>query len=100
MAVLVIADRDGDAVRDTTHKTVTAALKLSSDVDVLVIGQGSKAAADAAAKIAGVRKVLLAESGALSHQLAEAVTATVVGLAGGYDAILSPATTRFCRTNR
>ena len=93
MAVLVIADRDGETVRDTTHKTVTAALKLSGDVDILVIGQGSKAAADAAAKIAGVRKVLLAESAGLGHQLAEAVEATVVGLAGGYDAILSPATT-------
>jgi electron transfer flavoprotein alpha subunit len=93
MAVLVIADRDGDTVRDTTHKTVTAALKLSSDVDILVIGQGSKAAAEAAAKIAGVRKVLLAESAGLGHQLAEAVTATVTGLADGYDAILSPATT-------
>ncbi|WP_439470396.1 electron transfer flavoprotein subunit alpha/FixB family protein [Brevundimonas sp.] len=93
MAVLVIADRDGDTVRDTTHKTVTAALKLSGDVDVLVVGQGSKAAADAAAKIAGVRKVLLAESAGLGHQLAEAVEATVTGLAAGYDAILSPATT-------
>ena len=93
MAVLVIADRDGDAVRDTTHKTVTAALKLSGDVDILVIGQGSKAAAYAAAKIGGVRKVLLAESAGLGHQLAEAVEATVLGLAGGYDAILSPATT-------
>jgi electron transfer flavoprotein alpha subunit len=93
MAVLVIADRDGEALRDTTHKTITAALKLSGEVDVLVLGQGSRAAADAAAKIAGVRKVLLAESDALAHQLAEAVEATVVGLAGGYDAILAPATT-------
>lgn len=91
MAVLVIADHDGSAVRDTTHKTVTAALALSGDVDVLVLG--SKAAAGAAAKIKGVRKVLSAESGALSHQLAEAVEATVMGLASGYDAILSPATT-------
>lgn len=93
MAVLVIADRDGDTVRDSTHKTVTAAAKLGGDVDILVVGQGSKAAADAAAKISGVRKVLLAESDALSHQLAEAVEATVLGLADGYDAILSPATT-------
>ncbi|NBB52133.1 electron transfer flavoprotein subunit alpha/FixB family protein [Rhizobium sp. CRIBSB] len=91
MAVLVIADHDGTLVRDTTHKTVTAALALSGDVDVLVLG--SKAAADAAARIKGVRKVLSAESGELGHQLAEAVTATVVGLAAGYDAILSPATT-------
>ena len=92
MAVLVIADHDGSAVRDTTHKTVTAAAALGGDVDVLVVGSGAKAAADSAAKIAGVRKVLLAESGELGHALAEAVTATVVGLADGYDAILSPAT--------
>ncbi|WGM48889.1 Electron transfer flavoprotein subunit alpha [Brevundimonas sp. NIBR10] len=92
MAVLVIADHDGSAVRDTTHKTVTAALALGGDVDVLVVGSGAKAAADSAAKIAGVRKVLLAESAGLGHQLAEDVEKTVLGLAGGYDAILSPAT--------
>ena len=91
MAVLVIADHDGTAVRDTTHKTVTAALALGGDVDILVVGQGAKAAADSAAKISGVRKVLLAESAELGKTLAEAVTATVVPLAGGYDAILSPA---------
>ena len=93
MAVLVIADHDGSAVRDTTHKTVTAALALSSEVDVLVVGQGAKAVADGAAKIAGVRKVLLAESAGLGHGLAEAVTDTVLPLAAGYDAILTPATT-------
>ena len=49
MAVLVIADHDGAIVRDTTHKTVTAALALSSDVDVLVLGKGAQAVADAAA---------------------------------------------------
>lgn len=93
MAVLVIADHDGSTVRDTTHKTVTAALGLSSDVDVLVVGQGAQAAADSAAKIAGVRKVLLAESAGLGHGLAEAVEATVVPLAAEYDAILTPAST-------
>lgn len=93
MAVLVIADHDGSTVRDTTHKTVTAALGLSSDVDVLVLGQGAQAAADNAAKIAGVRKVLLANSAGLGKMLAEAVEATVLPLAGGYDAILTPATT-------
>lgn len=93
MAVLVIADHDGSTVRDTTHKTVTAALSLSSDVDVLVLGQGAQAAADSAAKIAGVRKVLLAEGAGLGKMLAEAVEATVLPLAGGYDAILTPATT-------
>ncbi|MFA4938190.1 electron transfer flavoprotein subunit alpha/FixB family protein [Brevundimonas sp.] len=91
MAVLVIADHDGSTVRDTTNKTVTAALGLSSDVDILVVGQGAQAAADAASRIAGVRKVLLAESAGLGHGLAEAVEATVVPLAAGYDAILTPA---------
>ncbi|MEA3473631.1 MAG: electron transfer flavoprotein alpha subunit [Brevundimonas sp.] len=93
MAVLVIADHDGSTVRDTTHKTVTAALGLSPDVDVLVLGQGAQAAADSAAKIAGVRKVLLAEGAGLGKMLAEAVEATVLPLAGSYDAILTPATT-------
>jgi len=93
MAVLVIADHDGSAVRDTTNKTVTAALALSSDVDVLVLGKGAQAVADAAAKIAGVRKVLLAEGDAVAHGLAEAVEATVLPLAANYDAILTPANT-------
>ncbi|MEN5175146.1 electron transfer flavoprotein subunit alpha/FixB family protein [Brevundimonas diminuta] len=93
MAVLVIADHDGSVVRDTTHKTVTAALALSSDVDVLVLGKGAKAVADAAAKISGVRKVLLAEGNAVAYGLAEAVEATVLPLAGNYDAILTPANT-------
>ena len=93
MAVLVIADHDGSAVRDTTHKTVTAALALSSDVDVLVLGKGAQGVADAAAKIAGVRKVLLAEGDAVAHGLAEAVEATVLPLAANYDAILTPANT-------
>ena len=93
MAVLVIADHDGSAVRDTTHKTVTAALALSSDVDLLVLGKGAQAVADAAAKISGVRKVLLADGDAVGHGLAEAVEATVLPLAANYDAILTPANT-------
>jgi electron transfer flavoprotein alpha subunit len=92
MPVLVIADHDGSAVRDTTAKTVAAALKLSSDVDVLVAGDGATGAAASAAKLEGVRKVLLAQSPALGRQLAEAVADAVVGLAGGYEAILTPAT--------
>lgn len=93
MAVLVIADHDGSVVRDTTNKTVTAALALSSDVDVMVLGKDAKAVADAAAKISGVRKVLLAEGDAVAHGLAEAVEATVLPLAANYDAILTPANT-------
>ncbi|WP_304170204.1 electron transfer flavoprotein subunit alpha/FixB family protein [Phenylobacterium aquaticum] len=94
MAVLVIADHDNASLKDNTNKTVTAALALSGDVDVLVAGQGAKGVADAAAKIAGVRKVLLAESDALGQGLAEAVTAVVLPLMAGYDAVLTPATSQ------
>ncbi len=94
MAVLVIADHDGSAVRDTTNKTVTAALQLSSDVDVLVAGKGVDAAAASAAKIAGVKKVLTADSDALGQGLAEAYEALVVPLAAKYDAILIPSTSQ------
>lgn len=93
MAVLVIADHDGATVRDTTHKTVTAASKIGGDIDILIVGEGARASADAAAKIKGVRKVLLAESAGLGKVLAEAVEATVLSLADDYDAILAPATT-------
>jgi electron transfer flavoprotein alpha subunit len=92
MAVLVVADNDNAHLRDGTHKTVTAALKLSGDVDVLVLGSGADAVAAAAAKITGVRKVLLAQSDALGHGIAEAQADAVLALAGGYDAILVPAT--------
>jgi electron transfer flavoprotein alpha subunit len=92
MAVLVVADNDNTTLRDGTHKTITAALKISGDVDVVVLGKGAKAVADAAAKITGVRKVLLAESDALGHGIAEAQADAVLALAGNYDAILVPAT--------
>jgi electron transfer flavoprotein alpha subunit len=78
MAVLVVADNDNAHLRDATHKTVTAAQKISGDIDILVLGKGVSGVAAEAAKIAGVRKVLVAESDALGH--------------GGYDAILVPAT--------
>ena len=55
MAVLVVADHDNTSLKDNTNKTVTAALALSNDVDILVAGSGAKGVADAAAKIAGVR---------------------------------------------
>ena len=94
MAVLVIADHDNATLKDSTHKVVTAAQKISGDVDVLVAGQGCKAVADQAAKIAGVRKVLLAESAELGQGLAEAFEALVVPLMANYDALLTPATSQ------
>jgi electron transfer flavoprotein alpha subunit len=94
MAVLVIADHDNTHVRETTHKTVTAALALSGDVDVLVAGKGCDAAAAEAAKIAGVRKVLQAESAELDEGMAEAYQALVTPLMASYDAVLTPATSQ------
>ena len=92
MAVLVVADHDNVSLKDNTNKTVTAALALSGDVDVLVAGQGVAAVAAQAARISGVRKVLTAESDALGKQIAEALAACVTPLMAGYDAVLIPAT--------
>jgi len=92
MAVLVIADHDNASLKDSTHKTVTAAKALSGDVDVLIAGQGVDGVAAEAAKIEGVRKVLVATSDALGQHIAEAITAAVLPLAPSYDAILVPAT--------
>jgi electron transfer flavoprotein alpha subunit len=94
MAVLVIADHDNASLKDNTHKTVTAAQALSSDVDVLVAGKNAGGVAEAAAKIAGVRKVLLAESEQLGEGVAEAIEALVVPLMANYDAVLTPATSQ------
>ncbi|MBJ7409717.1 MAG: electron transfer flavoprotein subunit alpha/FixB family protein [Phenylobacterium sp.] len=94
MAVLVVADHDNSALKDNTHKVVTAALAISGDVDVLVAGTNTAALAAEAAKIAGVRKVLTAESAELGQGLAEAFQDVVVGLMVGYDAVLTPATTQ------
>ena len=93
MAVLVVAAHDNASVKESTAKVVAAAQKIGGDVDVLVAGQGAAGAAAAAGKIAGVRKVLLAESGPLAKQLAEAMEALIVPLAANYDAILFAADT-------
>jgi electron transfer flavoprotein alpha subunit len=92
MAVLVVADHDNSSLKDNTHKTVTAALALSKEVDVLVAGQNVAKVAAAAAKISGVRKVLTAQSEALGKQIAEALAACVLPLMANYDAVLVPAT--------
>jgi electron transfer flavoprotein alpha subunit len=91
MTNLVIADHDGAHLRDTTLKTIAAASGLGGDIDVLIYGDGVSAVADQAAKIAGVRKVLLSQSADLKADLAEDVAKLVSGLATGYDAILAPA---------
>src|SRR5687767_2106892 len=94
MAVLVIADHDNAAVRDSTHKTITAAQALSGEIDLLVAGTNTAAVAAAAAKIAGVRNVLAADSAELGQGLAEAFEALVVPLMANYDAVLIPASSQ------
>ncbi len=92
MTALVIAEHDNASIKGATLNTVTAAAALGGDVHVLVAGHNAGAAADAAAKIAGVAKVLQADSAALAEGLAENVAAQVVALASGYSHILFPAT--------
>ncbi|MGL4263514.1 MAG: electron transfer flavoprotein subunit alpha/FixB family protein [Afipia sp.] len=98
MATLLIAEHDNASIKDATNKALTAAAALGGEVDVLVAGEGAKSAADAAAKLKGVRKVLLADGAAYAHDLAEPLAALIVSLAGPYDAIVAPATTRYKNT--
>src|SRR5690606_19832968 len=93
MAILLIAEHDNASLSEQTAKALTAATQIGGDIDILVAGKGAQAAADAAAKLNGVRKVLLAESDALENQLAEPVAALIVEQAGNYDTIIAPATT-------
>lgn len=93
MAVLLLAEiNDGALAMDATAKAVTAA-KALGDVTVLAVGATAKAAADEAATIDGVAKVLVAEDAIYGHRLAEPVSALIVSLAGGYSHIVAPATT-------
>lgn len=92
MAVLVIADHNNQSLADSVAKAVTAAGKMSGDIDILVAGSGADAAAAEAAKIAGVRKVLHADDVAYGKLLAEPTAKLIASKAGGYDAIVSPAT--------
>ena len=91
MSVLVYAEHDNAALKDATLAVVSAAAMLG-EVHVLVAGAGCAGVADAAAKVAGVAKVLLADNAAYTNQLAENVAPLVAGLMAGYDALLAPAT--------
>jgi electron transfer flavoprotein alpha subunit len=93
MTTLVLAEHDNTHLNEATAKAVSAAAKLGGDVHVLVAGKGARAVADEAAKLSGVAKVLLSESDALEHALAEPLAALLVALAPAYDALVAPATT-------
>jgi electron transfer flavoprotein alpha subunit len=92
MTNLVIAEHDGASIKAATLNTIAAAQKMGGDIHVLVAGHNAQAAADAAAKIAGVAKVLLADAPQLEAGLAENVEATVLTIAKNYTHILAPAT--------
>ncbi len=93
MTTLLIAEHDNKTLKDATTKALTAAKALGGEVHVLVAGKDARGAAEAAAKLDGVSKVLLAEGDAYAHMLAEPAAALIVSLAGPYDALIAPATT-------
>jgi electron transfer flavoprotein alpha subunit len=92
MSTLVIAEHSNNELKSATHHTVTAAQALGGEIHVLVAGGGCQAAADAAARIPGVAKVLVADNAAYAHQLAENMSALIAELGTGYDYLLAPAT--------
>ena len=92
MAALVIAEHDNVSLKAATLNTVTAALRCGGEVHILVAGSGAGAAAQAAAAITGVSKVLHADGAALAHGLAENLAAQVLAVASSYSHILFPAT--------
>ncbi|MCB1822460.1 MAG: FAD-binding protein [Candidatus Competibacteraceae bacterium] len=92
MSILVIAEHDNAVLKAATLNTITAAAQLGDDIHVLVAGQSCGAVAEAAAQVAGVKKVLVADAAHYAHQLAENVAALVVSLASGYSHILASAT--------
>jgi electron transfer flavoprotein alpha subunit len=93
MTTLLLAEHDNKSLKDATNKALTAAKALGGDVHILVAGKDCKAVADAAAKLDGVKKVLLADAAPYEHSVAEPLAALIVSLAGSYDAIVAPATT-------
>src|ERR1700722_14769691 len=90
-----LAEHDNASIKDSTNKALTAATELGGDVHVLVAGENAKGAADAAPRLAGVKKVLLADGPAYAPAPAEPLAALIVALAPSYDAFVAPATSRF-----
>jgi electron transfer flavoprotein alpha subunit len=93
MTTLLVAEHDGGTLKDATHKALTAAKALGAEVHVLVAGKDCRSVAEAAARLDGVKKVLLADAAGYEHMLAEPMAALLVALASSYEALLAPATT-------
>jgi electron transfer flavoprotein alpha subunit len=93
MPTLLVAEHDNSSLKDATNKALTAAKQLGGEVHILVAGQNCKPVAEAAAKLDGVGKVLLADAPAYAHMLAEPTAALIVALAGPYETLMAAATT-------
>jgi electron transfer flavoprotein alpha subunit len=93
MTTLLLAEHDNTSLKDATNKALTAAKAMGGEVHILVAGHNCKAVADAAAKLDGVTKVLLADAAPYEHMLAEPTAALIVALAGPYETIVAAATT-------
>ncbi len=92
MTTLLLAEHNNATLNGATAKALTCAIALGAPVHILVAGKGAKAAADAAATLSGVEKVLLADDDSYAHGLAEPLADLIVSLAPGYDAIVGPST--------
>ena len=92
MTALVVAEHDHASIRGSTLNAVTAAAKAAGDVHVLIVGHNASGAAQGASKIGGVSKVLLADGPQFADELAEAVAAQILALAGSYSHVVAPAT--------
>lgn len=93
MPTLLLAEHDNKSLKDATNKALTAVKAIGGDVHILVAGHNCRAVAEAAAKLDGVAKVLLADAPAYEHMLAEPTAALIVSLADSYETIAAPATT-------
>src|SRR6202453_3319775 len=93
MPPLLLAEHDNKSLKDATNKALTAVKAIGADVHVLVAGHNCRGAAEAAAKLEGVAKVLLADAPSYEHMLAEPTAALIVSVAGPYETIAAPATT-------
>ena len=92
MSTLVIAEHDNGSLKGATLNAVTAAQALGADIDILVAGANCGGAAEAAAAVAGVGKVLVADNAAYEHQLAENISLLIAEVGAAYDNIIAPAT--------
>lgn len=92
MSILVVAEHEGSEIKAATLNTIAAAAAIGGDIHVLVAGEGCDAAGDAAAKIAGVSKVLVADSAEYAHGIAENLTPLILSLADGYEHLMANST--------